>query len=107
MKNLLQGVDVVSFLLLIAGGLNWGLIRFFDYNLLTAVFGYMSLSSRIIYGAVGLNRANLFLIHASLRCQIPWIKHNPCSRLELEAVQGEKHFPCAACPAGITAAALA
>ena len=36
------------------GAINWGLIGFFNLNLVALLFGSMSLLSRIIYGLVGL-----------------------------------------------------
>jgi len=50
MKNL----DVVVWILLIVGGLNWGLIGFFEYNLVAAIFGPMTVVTRFIYILVGL-----------------------------------------------------
>jgi hypothetical protein len=47
-------VDVVAYVLIIVGALNWGLVGFFDFNLVAALFGEMSALSRIIYGLVGL-----------------------------------------------------
>ncbi|MDD6327492.1 MAG: DUF378 domain-containing protein [Eubacteriales bacterium] len=44
----------------IIGAINWGLIGFFDFNLVSAVFGEASALSRIIYGLVGLT--GLYLI---------------------------------------------
>ncbi len=38
----------------IIGALNWGLIGFFDFNLVSALFGNATALSRIIYGLVGL-----------------------------------------------------
>jgi hypothetical protein len=38
----------------IIGAVNWGLIGFFNFNLVAALFGSMSWLSRIIYGLVGL-----------------------------------------------------
>ena len=50
MKNL----DVVAAVLLVVGGLNWGLVGFFGFDLVAALFGQMSLLSRVVYGLVGL-----------------------------------------------------
>jgi len=44
----------------IIGAINWGLIGFFNINLVSTLFGSMSLFSRIIYGLVGL--CGLYLI---------------------------------------------
>lgn len=42
--------------LLIIGGLNWGLIGLFQYDLVAALFGGMSsLLSRIVYTLVGIS----------------------------------------------------
>jgi uncharacterized membrane protein YuzA (DUF378 family) len=46
-------VDWVALVLLLIGGLNWGLIGLFDFNLVDAIFGPMSVISRIIYALVG------------------------------------------------------
>lgn len=39
--------------LLIVGGLNWGLVGLFDFDLVAAIFGEMSTLSRIVYALVG------------------------------------------------------
>ena len=54
MKSFMKGIDVVSFILLIVGGINWGLIGLFDFNLVAAIFGEMGILTRIIYAAVGI-----------------------------------------------------
>jgi len=42
--------------LLVIGGLNWGLIGFFQFNLVGAIFGGdATLVSRLIYALVGLS----------------------------------------------------
>ena len=41
--------------LIIIGGLNWGLVGFFDYNLVDALFGTGSALARIVYALVGLS----------------------------------------------------
>ena len=38
----------------VSGAINWGLIGFFNLNLVSLLFGSMSWISRIIYGLVGL-----------------------------------------------------
>lgn len=40
--------------LVIIGGLNWGLVGAFNFNLVSAIFGDMSILSRIVYILVGL-----------------------------------------------------
>jgi hypothetical protein len=53
--NYLKIVDIVTGALLILGGLNWGLVGFFGFDLVSAVFGSMSIGSRIIYGLIGIS----------------------------------------------------
>jgi len=48
-------VDWVAFILVIIGGLNWGLIGFFNFDLVAAIFGDMSAISRVVYALVGLS----------------------------------------------------
>lgn len=50
----LNGLTVATLILMIIGALNWGLIGLFEFNLVAAIFGDMSLISRIIYTIVGL-----------------------------------------------------
>ncbi len=47
--------DWIVIVLLIIGGLNWGLIGFFDFDLVAAIFGSMTLVSRVVYALVGLS----------------------------------------------------
>ena len=48
-------VTLVAFILLIIGGLNWGLIGFFGFDLVAAFFGPMSIFSRLVYDLVGIS----------------------------------------------------
>lgn len=55
-------VDWIAFVLIIIGAINWGLIGFFKYDLVAAIFGNMNMASRIVYDIVGL--AGLYAIYA-------------------------------------------
>lgn len=46
---------LIALILLIVGGLNWGLIGAFDFNLVTAIFGDGTMLTRIVYILVGLS----------------------------------------------------
>lgn len=50
----MRTLHFITLLLIIIGGINWGLIGLFDYNLVDAIFGTMSLTSRVIYTLVGI-----------------------------------------------------
>lgn len=45
---------IIAFILVIIGALNWLLIGLFAFDLVAAVFGAMSVVSRIIYSLVGI-----------------------------------------------------
>lgn len=55
-----RAMDGTALTLTIIGAINWGLIGFFDFNLISFLFGSMSWLSRIIYALVGL--CGLYLI---------------------------------------------
>ena len=46
--------DKLGFTLLVIGGLNWGLVGFFKYNLVDKIFGVGSNAARVVYAIVGL-----------------------------------------------------
>ena len=48
-------LDVIALVLVIIGGLNWGLYGFFGIDLVAKLFGDMTMLSKIVYGAVGLS----------------------------------------------------
>lgn len=50
----MKALTLVAFVLVIIGGLNWGLVGFFDYNLVTSLFGDGSALARIVFGLVGI-----------------------------------------------------
>ena len=53
-------LDYTLLTLVIIGAINWGLIGFFNFNLVSFLFGSMSWISRIIYAIVGLCGLYLF-----------------------------------------------
>lgn len=50
----MKAVNAVALLLIIVGGLNWGLVGAFEFNLVDAIFGEGSVLARIVYVLVGL-----------------------------------------------------
>ena len=48
-------LNVLTLILLIVGGLNWGLVGLFNFDLVAAIFGAGSVLSRTVYIAVGLS----------------------------------------------------
>ena len=47
-------IDKIAVILIIIGAINWGLIALFNFDLVAAIFGEMTVLSRIVYGLVGL-----------------------------------------------------
>lgn len=50
----MSGMDWVVWILLFVGGLNWGLVGAFNYNLVDSIFGVDSSIGRVLYVLVGL-----------------------------------------------------
>ncbi len=50
----MNAADKVSWLLVTIGALNWGLVGFFDYNLVDKIFGVGSTGAKVVYDIVGL-----------------------------------------------------
>ena len=50
-----NALDWIAAILLIVGGLNWGLVGIADFNLVAALFGEGTTLSRIVYILVGLS----------------------------------------------------
>lgn len=48
-------IDKIALVLIIIGAINWGLIGIFNFNLVEALFGAMTVLSRIIYALVGIS----------------------------------------------------
>lgn len=47
-------LDTIVLCLVIIGSVNWGLIGFFQFDLVAAIFGDMTMFSRIIYAIIGI-----------------------------------------------------
>lgn len=65
MKNLTV-VDYIALVLVIVGGLNWGLVGIFNFDLVATLFGDMSLLSRIVYALVGASAVYVLVVLRSL-----------------------------------------
>jgi uncharacterized membrane protein YuzA (DUF378 family) len=61
----LNWLDLTTLWITIIGGLNWGLVGIFDFNLVSAIFGVMTLVTRIVYTVVGL--CALYAVYLSMR----------------------------------------
>ena len=48
-------IDKIALTLIIIGALNWGLIGIFNFNLVSSIFGEMTIVPKIIYSLVGIS----------------------------------------------------
>jgi uncharacterized protein len=60
----MKKLNALAAILTIVGGLNWGLVGLFKFDLVAAVFGGMqfgevNIASRVVYALVGLSAAYL------------------------------------------------
>lgn len=47
-------IDTIALILVIIGAINWGLIGFFEFNLVDTLFGSLTIVTRIVYALVGI-----------------------------------------------------
>ena len=51
----MKALNYIALVLVVIGALNWALVGLFEFDLVAAVFGEMSILSRIIYSLVGIS----------------------------------------------------
>lgn len=51
----MKGLHIVTFILLIIGGLNWLLVGAFEFDLVASLLGEMTILAKIVYILVGLS----------------------------------------------------
>lgn len=62
----LSVMDWIALVLVIVGGLNWGLVGAFEFDLVATLFGDMSVLSRIVYVLVGISAIYMAVISMKL-----------------------------------------
>lgn len=50
----MKTLDTIALILVVIGAINWGLLGFFQYDLIASLFGTMSGLTRTIYALVGI-----------------------------------------------------
>ena len=70
MKNA-HVLDIITVIILIIGGLNWGLIALNDTDVVAMILGKASGAARIVYGLVGLSAVYRLICWKGIchRCQ--------------------------------------
>ena len=51
----MKTIDVIAMILLVIGGLNWGFLGAFNFNLVTWLFGMMFPMMKLVYILMGLS----------------------------------------------------
>lgn len=65
--NKLSALDWIAMVLVLVGALNWGLVGFFDFDLVATIFGDMSTVSRVVYSLVGLAAVYMLMVVPKLQ----------------------------------------
>lgn len=61
----MNSMEWIAFVLVVVGGLNWGLVGLLDLDLVATLFGEMTTLSRIVYSVVGISTVYLLIAVAS------------------------------------------
>lgn len=51
----MKPLNLITLILLVVGGLNWGLVGLFNFDLVATLFGEGSMLARIVYSLVGVS----------------------------------------------------
>lgn len=68
MMGKMCGVHCVAWVLLLVGGLNWGLVGLFDFNLVEVIFGSWPVVLRVVYVLVGLSAVMALVQKKCAKC---------------------------------------
>jgi uncharacterized membrane protein YuzA (DUF378 family) len=55
MEKTMKPLNLITLVLVIVGGLNWGLVGIFNWDLVAALFGAGSSLARVVYALVGVS----------------------------------------------------
>jgi len=50
----MRTLNVIALILVIIGAINWGLIGFFEFDLVSTLFGTMTAFTRVIFALIGI-----------------------------------------------------
>jgi len=59
-------IDWLALVLVIVGGVNWGLVGIFNFDLVATIFGDMSMLARVVYTLVGLSAVYMVFAAAKM-----------------------------------------
>ncbi len=58
----MQALKIITYILVLIGALNWGLVGLFELDLVALLFGDMTILSRIVYALVGISAIIYFFL---------------------------------------------
>ncbi len=58
----MKALNATALVLIIVGGLNWGLVGLFDFNLVSAIFGVDTWLTNLVYILVGISAIYAFVL---------------------------------------------
>lgn len=61
----LSSIDWLATILVVLGGLNWGLVGLFEFNLVTTLLGEGTTLTTVVYSLVGLSA--LYMLYTTVR----------------------------------------
>lgn len=50
----MRALKIISYILVLIGAINWGLVGLFNIDLVALLFGEMTAASRVVYALVGI-----------------------------------------------------
>ncbi len=59
-------LKIIAYILVIIGAINWGLVGFFEFDLVASIFGEMTFVTRLIYDLVGISALILLFTHRDI-----------------------------------------
>ena len=59
-------IRLIAYILVIIGAMNWGLIGFFNFDLVASIFGEMTFMTRLIYDLVGISALILLFTYRDI-----------------------------------------
>jgi uncharacterized protein len=60
--NSAKNIDTIALILVIIGGINWGLVGLLSFNLVDRLFGVGGILSQVIYSLVGVSAIYLAFV---------------------------------------------
>lgn len=67
----MKAINIIALILVIVGGINWGLVGLFNFDLVATILGAGSILARIVYILVGIAALYSITFFKSLDGQTP------------------------------------